>query len=635
MKAETKMTNGFWNTYQNVVNKNVIPYQWRALNDQLDDTDPSHALKNFRIAAGLEEDEYYGMVFQDSDVYKWLESVAYSLNNHPNAELETRADGVIHLIGQAQLADGYINTFYQVKAGLENRWTNVRDNHELYCAGHLIEAAVAYFEVTGKDAFLTIAKKFAYYIAEVFGPNEGQIKGYPGHEEIELALIRLFLVTNDKRFLDLATFFVEERGKKPHYFDLEAETHGRNSQNWWHGNHDYSQAHTPIREQKEAKGHAVRAMYFYTAVADLARLNQDESLAKAVKILWNNVVKQKMSINGGIGASAWGEAFAENYDLPNDTAYNETCASIGLAFWAKRMLELEVNGEYADVLENAVYNGSLCGMDLNGERFLYVNPLEINGENACKRRDHSHVTPERKKWFNCACCPPNLARLIGSIGAYFVSNKEDHLHLHMYGESETSLVWQGQKVVLQQETYYPFSGDVKITFLSDQSVQGKVSLRIPAWSEKTNLKVNGEVVPVHIHNGYVLLDRTWDNHDIIELGLDMEPRRVFANTNITEDIGKTAIMRGPLVYVAEETDNGRDLGTIWLADAPITTEKNEELLPHAVYLKTAGKKLVSNDNATYSYQKPSFKAMEVTFVPYFMWGNRGYGEIRVWLNQDI
>lgn len=633
--VKTKITGNFWKYYQKVIADSVIPYQWAALNDELPDTEPSHALKNFRLAAGLEEGEYYGMVFQDSDVYKWLECVAYSLQNHPDAALEQRADEVIALIGAAQLADGYINTFYQVKEGIGQRWTNVRDQHELYCGGHMIEAAVAYYEMTGKTNFLKIAEKFADYVIEVFGPGENQIQGYPGHEEIELALVRLYLATNAQRYLDQAVFFVEERGKQPNYFTEEAEKAGRPPQSWWHGDYEYSQAHLPIREQKEAVGHAVRAVYFYTAVADVARLTGDESLKKAVEVLWRNVVDEKMSVNGGIGASAWGEAFAENYDLPNDTCYNETCASVGLAFWAKRMLALEPKGEYGDVLENAVYNGTLCGMDLPGQRFLYVNPLEINGENACKRRDHHHVTPQRQKWFNCACCPPNLARLVGSIGEYFAMNVGDTLYINLYGESQTKAELVGTPVTLTQQTDYPFDGEVAVRLELPESVTGTVALRIPAWSQKTGLTINGETVTFDVKEGFAYVTRQWQDGDLLQLSLDMTPQKLYASTKITEDIGKVAITRGPLVYVAEEKDNGADLGTLWLTDAPLTAEGNEELLPHAVYLKGTGKRLMDQENGTYTTAKPTFEAVEVTLIPYFMWGNRGYGEIRIWLNESL
>lgn len=633
MAVETKVIAGFWKSYQQTINESVIPYQWGALNDELEDTEPSHALQNFRIAAGLENGEYYGMVFQDSDVYKWLESVAYSLKNHPDKQLEQKADQVIQLIGHAQLADGYVNTYYQVKVGIDKRWTNIRDDHELYCAGHMIEAAVAYYETTQKDDFLQIAIKFADYIAEVFGEEEGQIKGYPGHQEIELALVRLYVVTNNSTYLKLATFFVEERGKEPNFFNVEAEQQGRPSQSWWHGNHEYSQAHLPIRQQTEAKGHAVRALYYYAAVADLARLNQDETLADTVRVLWENIINHKMYINGGVGASAWGEAFAENDDLPNDTMYNETCASIALAFFAKRMLELEKDGAYADVLENAIYNGSLGGMDVEGKSFLYVNPLEINRENQRKRRDHGHVATERRKWFGCACCPPNLARLIGSIGHYFAHIYQGELFIDMYGTSETKVDLDGQSVILHQETNYPFAGTIKMTIETEQPVNHTIHLRIPAWSEQTTIKVNGKTLDIHVEKGYVTLQRQWIQDDVIELTFDMTPRRVFSYGKITDNIGKVAFTRGPFVYVAEEKDNGAHLGRIWVKEGDIQSFSNDDVLPDTMYLKVPGKKLVSTNTATYTYEKPIFEQAEIILVPYFMWGNRGYGEIRVWLNE--
>ena len=634
MTATAKMTGQFWQQYQKIVEEHVIPYQWQALTDQLEDTEPSHAIENFRLAAGLSEGVYYGMVFQDSDVYKWLESVAYSLRNHPDAALEARADEVIVLLGQAQEADGYLNTYYQVKAGLEQRWTNVRDNHELYCGGHLIEAAVAYFEVTGKRAFLTIAEKFADYVDTIFGPEAGKIKGYPGHEEIELALVRLYLVTKNEKYLNLATFFVNERGQQPLFFNEEAEKAGRDAQSWWHGDHEYSQAHVPIREQKEAVGHAVRAVYFYSAVADIARLQHDDSLKQAVETLWENVVQHKLFINGGIGASAWGEAFAANDDLPNDTTYNETCASVGLAFWAKRMLALEPKGTYGDVLENAIYNGSLCGMDLKGERFLYVNPLEINGPNACQRHDHRHVTPKRQKWFNCACCPPNLARLIGGIGDYFVTETKAGVYVNLYGASETTVTLGGQAVKLTQETLYPWQGAIQITVNTETPVTGKLAFRLPAWSQENfRLLVNGAAASYQNEAGFLALTRTWNDGDVVALTFDMTPRKVFANSHITEDLGKVAITRGPLVYAAEEKDNGPHLGTLWVTAGEIVATENGELLPHAVYLTVPGKQLRSLDQATYTTQTPTLEETSITLVPYFMWGNRGEGELRVWLNQ--
>ncbi|MFS0661136.1 beta-L-arabinofuranosidase domain-containing protein [Niallia alba] len=633
-----KMTGSFWQHYQDVVANSVIPYQWKALNDQLPDTEPSHAIKNFRIAAGELDEEYYGMVFQDSDLYKWLEAVAYSLQSHPNPQLEKDADEVISLLGRAQNKDGYLHTYYQVKEGLEQRWTNVRDNHELYCAGHLIEAAVTYYESTGKSELLQTACKFADYIDSVFGPEEEQIKGFPGHEEIELALVRLYLVTKENRYLNLATFFVNERGRQPHYFDLECKQFGRDQQGWWHGNYEYSQSHIPVREQKEAVGHAVRAMYLYTAVADLAELNNDPTLKEAAENLWHSVVREKLFINGGIGASAWGEAFAGAFDLPNDTTYNETCASIGLAFWAKRMLQLETKGEYADILENAVYNGSLCGMDIKGERFFYVNPLEVNGESSCHRRDHKHVLPERQKWFNCACCPPNLARIIGSIGDYFYTQKGETFYVNLYGDSIAKLDWNGQEVEFVQHTMYPWDGAIAFTINPSNSVEGNLAFRIPGWAEgEFNITINGENAAGEelVSNGYLIIKRNWEKGDQVSLLFPTKAKAIYTNTKVEENTGKVAFTRGPLVYCFEEVDNGDNLSTIFIGDTSIKEVKNSNLLNDAVYLQLTGSRLQDHSDDLYSFKKPYLEAFTLTAIPYFMWGNRGKGEMKVWVKQQI
>lgn len=631
----TLITGDFWKEYQKTIKEKVIPYQWKALNDQLEYTEPSHAIKNFKIAAGLVEDDYFGMVFQDSDVYKWLESVAYTLQISKDKQLEEKADELISFIRQAQLDDGYINTYYQLKEGLENRWTNLRDNHELYCAGHLIEAAVAYYETTGKDSLLKIAIKFADYIDNTFGYEENKLKGYPGHQEIELALIRLYAVTKKDEYLNLSSYFIEERGKKPNYFDLEAEEYGYDAQSWWHGDHEYSQSHDVIRNQEEAVGHSVRAVYYYAAATDIARIKNDHSLKQAVKKLWNNVITKKMFVNGGIGASAWGEAFSDNYDLPNDTTYNETCASVGLAFWAKRMIELDPDGSYGDVLENAIYNGVLCGMNIEGNRFLYVNPLQIDKKNVHNRRDHKHVTPERQKWFNCACCPPNLARLVSSIGNYYTTIVEDNIYVNLYGESSTILNWKGSEIELDQVTNYPWDGMISVKIKTKTSINGKIGFRIPKWSSQFSIYVNGNEYDSALNKGYVIIERNWQNGDEIDISLDMSPKKTYAKIDITEDIGKVAITRGPLLYAFEEKDNGTDLGSIWLNDDNFKVLINNELLSNANYISVNAKRLESINEETYSFDKPKFVETDILLIPYFMWGNRGYGEVRVWINDNF
>ena len=375
------ITDPFLGEYQRLIRDVVIPYQWQALNDEIPEAEPSHALMNYRIAAGLEHGEFYGMVFQDSDVTKWLEAVAWSLSQKPDAQLEKTADEVIELLAKAQCEDGYLNTWYTVKEpGL--RWTNVAECHEMYCAGHLFEAAVAFFNATGKRRLLEIACRFADHIDTVFGPNEGQLRGYPGHPEIELALMRLYEVTQEPRYQALARFFLEERGQQPYYYDIEFAKRGGTwhwdnwGEAWMVKDKAYTHAHKPLAQQSEAVGHAVRSVYLMTGLAHIARMTNDEEKRQTCLRIWNNMVQRRMYITGGIGSQGIGEAFTSDYDLPNDTAYGESCASIGLMMFARRMLEMEGDAHYADVMERAFYNTVLGGMALDGKHFFYVNPLE-------------------------------------------------------------------------------------------------------------------------------------------------------------------------------------------------------------------------------------------------------------------
>lgn len=376
-KQQVKLTDSFWGRYQSLVREKVIPYQWQALNDQIEGAAPSHAIKNFRIAAGEEEGEFHGFVFQDSDIAKWIEAVAYSLETERDPELEKTCDEVIDLIGRAQQSDGYLNTYYTVKEP-GKRWTNLRDNHELYVGGHFIEAAVAYYEATGKKKLLDIMCRFVDYVDTIFGYEEDQLRGYDGHQEMELALIRLYRVTEETRYLKLAQFFIDIRGEQPHYFHLEAEKRGDKPHRWFHDSYSYSQSHLPVREQEVATGHAVRAVYMYTAMADLANELDDDSLKKTCKTLWENVTQKQMYLTAGIGSAEFGEAFSFDYDLPNDLAYTETCASIGLVFWAKKMLALEADGVYGDVIERvASITAPLVRFSLTGQNFSMLIHLRF------------------------------------------------------------------------------------------------------------------------------------------------------------------------------------------------------------------------------------------------------------------
>lgn len=643
-KLKAKIKDNFWSKYDALVRDVVIPYQRDALNDRVADADPSAAIRNFRIAAGEEEGEFYGMVFQDSDVAKWLEAVAYSLENHPDPELEKEADEVIDLIGRAQQPDGYLNTFYIIN-GLENRWTNLHECHELYCAGHMIEAAVAYYEATGKRKFLDIVCKFADHIDSVFGPEDGKLKGYPGHQEIELALVKLFRVTKDKKYLNLAKFFLDERGKDPYYFDIEWEKRGKTS-HWTGGkgtapskSKEYNQAHLPVREQTEAVGHAVRAVYMYTAMADVAMETGDEELLEACRRLWNNIVYKRMYITGAIGSQVHGEAFSFDYDLPNDTVYAETCAAIGLVFFASRMLEAEPKGQYADVMERALYNGVISGMSLDGKSFFYVNPLEVNPEACEKNGNFRHVKPVRQKWFGCACCPPNVARLLASLGHYIYGIKDNTVYTHLYIGSNTEADIDGTKVNISQETNYPWDGKVSITINLDGAKEFGLGLRIPGWCNEAKLSVNGQELDLAsvTVDGYAIIKRKWQNGDRVELDLPMEPVRVRSNPLVRANIGKVAIQNGPIVYCLEEVDNGPNLHTVVLPkDSELEVSFREDLLGGVNIITAQGEKAkvetwgseLYKANASFEYQPA-----KLTFVPYYAWVNRQPGEMTVWIRE--
>ncbi|MFD1848597.1 glycoside hydrolase family 127 protein [Oceanobacillus bengalensis] len=633
---KVQMKDRFWNKYMEVVRKEVIPYQWNALNDRLPDTEPSHAIENLKIAAGEARGEFYGMVFQDSDVAKWLEAVAFSLENHPDQALEETADELIDLLGRAQQEDGYLNTYYTIKAP-EQRWTNVRDNHELYCAGHLIEAAVAYYQVTGKRKFLDIMCNYTDYIDTVFGNEEGKIRGYPGHQEIELALVKLFDVTGNERYLELSKYFIDQRGQNPHYFDMEREKRGDTNPFFYHHGYEYHQAHEPVRDQEKAVGHSVRAIYMYAAMADLALKTNDDSLRKACERLWDNLTKKQMYITAGVGSSEFGEAFSFDYDLPNDTAYTETCASIALVFWAKRMLDLETNSKYADVMERALYNGTISGMDLDGKKFFYVNPLEV-WPKACTRHDKRHVKPVRQPWFTCACCPPNLARLISSIGHYMYSKDDNQLFVHLYAGNQTDVELNGQMVNIIQTTEYPWDEKVTLSINPETADSFTIALRIPGWCKQPELWVNGERIHVGIvsKDGYAYIQRTWEKGDHIELLFPMPVRRMKSHPSVRVNAGKVALQRGPVVYCLEEVDNGKNLSNIYLPKASrfdVTFDK--DLLEGVVTIKGDAVRIDPNawEDNLYASNDDEQILVEIKAIPYYAWCNRSPGEMLVWINE--
>lgn len=633
---QLKITGSFWAERQRIVKEVMLPYQYKVLNDEVPDAEPSHALENFRIAAGLSEGEYYGMVFQDSDVAKWLEAVAYVLAKDRDPELEKIADEVVDLIAAAQQPDGYLDTYFIV-AHPDKKWTNLREDHELYCAGHMIEAGVAYYEATGKRKILDVVCKLADHIDSVFGTEPGKKRGYPGHEEIELALVKLYRVTNNEKYLKLAQYFVDERGQQPYYFDIEAEQRGDGKLHYQRWGPTYSQSHLPVREQQTAEGHAVRAMYLFSAMADLAKETGDESLLAACRRLWHNVTRRRMYITGGIGASAWAESFSIDYDLPNSRAYTETCAAIGLVFFAHRMLQLELNAEYADVMERALYNGVISGVSLDGKKFFYTNPLEVWPDAAEHRHDHEHIKTTRQGWFRCACCPPNLARLVASLEKYAISVGDTVIAVHLYMNSEANLQISGQNIQLKQKTNYPWDEHITFTISTDTPVEFALKLRIPGWCNKATLKINGENIDLAsiTEKGYATIARTWQSGDQVELMLAMPVERIQANPKVRMNAGKVALQRGPLVYCLEEVDNGPCLTDICLPkDATFKTYYDENLLGGVTVIEASACRSDTEwDDILYQPAQDSCRKVTIKAIPYYAWNNRGRGEMLVWIRQ--
>lgn len=631
-----KIQDRFWKEYMELIRNHVIPYQWEALNDRIENAEPSYCIQNFRVAARLEEGTFQGMVFQDSDVYKWLEAVAYSLMWHPDEKLEKTADETIELIGKAQQPDGYLDTYYIIN-GLEKRFTNLMDNHELYCLGHMTEAAVAYYKATGKGRFLDIAIGYADCVYNHLGIEDGKTPGYPGHEVAEMALCALYDITKNEKHLKLAKYFIDQRGQQPLFFDQECEKNGNTC--FWDDTYmqkQYYQAGKPVRDQDKAEGHAVRAVYLYSGMAEVAARTEDRELFAACEKLWDNMVNCQMYVTGAIGATEHGEAFTFDYDLPNDTVYGETCASIGLIFFARRMFEITKDGKYADVMERALYNGVISGMSLDGKSFFYVNPLEVVPE-ACEKDYHKrHVKPVRQKWFGCACCPPNIARLLSSLSGYAFEENEHELYVNLYTGGVLDTRKNGRENRITIETDYPWNGQVEITIENQEDTEFTLALRIPDWCSSCSLKINGEEVEAVPEKGYVLLNRVWKNGDKILLEMDMPVRMVEANPKVREDIGKAAVMRGPLVYCLEEADNGSQLQQIYLKEEPkFRTEFQPELLKGIMTIKADGKRVSSRgwegEGLYRTYTGKQFEDTELKFIPYYAWTNRMPGEMAVWV----
>ncbi len=612
--TEVRLTDNFWSK-RIETNRNVtIPYAIRKCREE-------GRIRNFARAGGLLEGDYEGkMPFDDSDVYKLLEGISYSLQTHPDPALETLADGIIDTIAAAQEPDGYLCTWktldpdttpaWWVKPG--PRWFNLSASHELYNAGHLYEAAFAHYQATGRRNLLDIALKNADLVASVFGPGKNMEP--PGHQIIETGLVKLYRATGKRKYLNLAKFFLDQRGN--------AEGHDLNG--------SYNQDHIPVIDQKEAVGHAVRATYMYAGMADIAALTGDEAYLHAVDAIWDNVVNKKIYITGGLGARHDGESFGENYELPNLTAYNETCAAIGSIYWNYRMFLLHGDAKYIDVLERTLYNGMLAGVSMDGRAFFYPNCLASDGNYG-----FNQGALTRRPWFDCSCCPTNVIRFIPSVAGYMFAKKDDAVYVNLYIDGQAEFDLGKSRLSLRQETNYPWDGHVRIHVGTDSNARFRLMLRIPCWTadrplpgdlyrfadvpeETVVISVNGSPVQMQQEPGYAILDRIWKSGDIVDLMLPMQVRRVIADSRVRDDSARVALIRGPLTYCLEQADNGPVDSIRIPENAEFEAEYRPDLLNGVMILQQ-----FSDD--------PQKMEAETTAIPYYAWSHRGPGEMAVWL----
>lgn len=640
-RITVKIEGGLWHSYQVLVRDSVIPYQWKAMNDEIPGAPKSHSVENFRIAAGIRDGVYEGMVFQDSDLAKWLEAAGNLLGSDPDGNPQLRAwvDEAVDLIARAQQADGYVNTYFTVKEP-GRKWKNLREAHELYCAGHLIEAGVSLYKGSGNQKILDVVRRLADHIGSRFGAEPPRVRGYCGHEEIELALVKLGRLTGEPRYLRLASYFVAERGQSPSFFEIESSQPGF-TPIFGIKSLAYYQAHAPVRQQHDAVGHAVRAMYLYTAMADLAKETDDAALAETCERLWESTTGRKMYVTGGIGSSAHLESFGADFDLPNDTAYAETCAAIGLFLFSSRMARLRHQSRYADVMERTLYNGILSGLGLDGRSYFYVNPLEVVPAVCDQNGSYRHVKYRRQAWYGCACCPPNIARTLTSLGEHAYHIHGDTLFADLYHQGTVTFPAGPREVSLQQLTRYPWDGTVTFCFKGDAPTPFGLALRIPSWCRGHTVTLNGSALPGAAGtDGYVQVRRTWSKGDTLELVLEMKVERIHADPRVHADSGKVAIQRGPIVYCLEEADNGAQLSSLrLLPDTPLEAVDRPDLFGGviAVRARAAGKNAWTG--GLYAQDGPqdgppnAGPTREVLFIPYYAWANRTPGEMSVWVRE--
>jgi DUF1680 family protein len=619
--ADVAIDDDFWSPWVERNREEIIAYQYEQLEE-------SGTLENFRRVIDGKSGGFQGMWFQDSDAYKWIEAASYVLASDDDPELEGWVDEVIELIAGAQEESGYIDTYFQLKES-EQRWTNLNMLHELYCMGHLIEAAVAHYEATGKETLLDVARGVADHVDEVF-PEE--IDGVPGHEEIELALVRLARVTDEERYLDLAAYFVELRGRDDRLqweFEHADEIAG---DGWREGSlieaargafyeddeyvGSYAQAQAPLVDQEAVEGHSVRAMYFYAAATDLLHERDEPEWEAALDRLWENMTQKRMYVTGGIGSTEHGEQFNEDYNQHNDTTYAETSAAIGSVFWTQRMFERSPDAKYADLIERTLYNGFLVGVSLDGREYFYDNRLASDG-------DH-----HRTGWFQCACCPPNAARLFASLGRYLYARTDETVYVNQYIGSEATVEVGAETVDIEQDSTLPWEGSATLDVAADGEVT--LALRVPEWTDE--MTVDGDAVTAD-EDGYAHV--AVSGEETLDLAFEQSVEQVVAHPQVAADAGKVAVTRGPLVYCAEAVDNDRPLDQYALpAGADIAASHDPDLLDGVTSLE-ADAEVPSSDGWEGSLYRPreetGTESASLTFVPYYAWDNREDGAMRVWI----
>jgi DUF1680 family protein len=624
-RSQVKIQDGFWKHWRDLIGETTLVHQFEEMRaeGQMDAMLLDRRMHRGRELADPWADAGYwgGSIFWDSDLAKWLEAASARLEQTRDAALEARVEEVIGLFERAQQPDGYVNS-HILTWRPQHRFKNLRDLHELYCAGHLIEAAVVHFEATGQDRLLRIAQRFADHIAARFGRETGQIRGYCGHPEIELALLRLYHVTKERRYLDLCRYFIDERGQSPNFFEQEAVA--RLDSRPFRPNHPgspyaYMQAHEPIRKQTKVVGHAVRAMYLLAAAAGLALEDGDADLLAVCERLWQDVITTKLYITGGIGSASENEGFTRDYDLPNENSYAETCASIGLFLFGHRMLQARLDGQYGDVMERALYNNILSGISLEGRCFFYDNPMASSGSR--KRVSWPWWTP---------CCPPNLARLVSSLSGYLYSQREDAIAVHHYVTGEA----RANGLTLRVRSGLPYQGNNTVEVQAEAPVDKALSFRVPDWAAHYDLKVNGEALAPPVDTGYVTVRRTWVPGDRVELNFELPVRMQFCRYEVDVNRGRLALTRGPLVYCLEQVDNGPELDAVTLSsDGSFEPAEQPDMAAGILALIGPGVREHAQTDGLYADEPPPTQEIKVTAVPYYAWNNRGPGEMLVWIRR--